>query len=350
MKTNQRPLRIAVAGLGRIGWDQHALSLAKHADFRLVAVSDTEADRRAEAERELKCPAFADYAQMLEQPGLDAAVIATPTHFHKPMALAALRRGLHVILEKPMALDAHEAAAIVRAARRRRRVLTVYQPHRLMAHFQHLRRLIATGRIGRIVHVQNGMFSCARRNDWQALRRYGGGMLANYGAHAIDMTLPLIGYDIRRVFCHRQIIASLGDAEDAVKIVLQTRRGILADIDINQASTISPYRLIVWGTCGAIWLEGDTFHLRRFDPKKLPPVRLNRRLASAGRKYPSELSEVTEETVTVDPSLAVDLYADFARAIRTGAAPYVKPQETLAVMRLMDRCRQSAPGIADMRK
>jgi predicted dehydrogenase len=57
-----------------------------------------------------------------------------------------------------------------------------------------------------------------------------------------------------------------------------------------------------------------------------------------------------EETVPVDPNLAVDLYTDFARAIRTGAAPFAKPEETLAVMRLIDRCRQSAPGIADLRK
>ena len=191
------------------------------------------------------------------QPDLDAVVIATPTHLHKPMAVAALRRGLHVIIEKPMARDAREATAIIREAKKRRRVLTVYQPARLGAEFQHLRRIIATGKIGRIVHVQNGMFSHWRRNDWQALRKYGGGMLANYGAHAIDTTLQLIGYDIQRIFCHRQIVASLGDAEDTVTLILQTRRGVLGDVEINQASTISPYHLIVWGTYGALRSDGD---------------------------------------------------------------------------------------------
>jgi predicted dehydrogenase len=350
MKKNEKPLRIAIAGLGRIGWQQHARALVKHPDFQLVAACDAEADRRAEAERDLKCRAFADCKQMLEQSELDAIVIATPTHLHKPMAQAALRRGLHVILEKPMAVDGREASAIIRTARSRRRVLTVYQPARLGARFQHLRRLIATGKIGRIVHVQDGMFSHWRRNDWQSLRKYGGGMLANYGAHAIDTTLQLIGYDIQRLFCHRQIIVSLGDAEDAVKIVLQTRSGALGDIDINQASTIAPYELIVWGTYGAIRVEGETFHLRYFNPKKLPPIRLNKRLASTGRKYYCEQIKFIEETVKVDPKLAVDVYADFARAIRTGSPVFAEPEETLAVMRLMDKCRQTAPVIADMRK
>ena len=350
MKKNDKRLRIAIAGLGRIGWMQHARALVKHADFRLVAACDAEAERRAEAERDLKCRAFADYAQMLEQADLDAVVIATPTHLHKPMVIAALRHGLHVIVEKPMALDAREASAMIREARKHRRVLTVYQPARLGADFQHLRRIIASGRIGRIVHVQNGMFSHWRRNDWQALRKYGGGMLANYGAHAIDTTLQLIGYDIQRLFCHRQIIVSLGNAEDAVKLVLQTRRGVLGDIDINQGSTISPYHLIVWGTHGAIRQEKDVFHIRWYDPKKLRPLKLNPRLASTGRKYYAEQIKFVEETVKIDPKLEVDVYADFARAIRTGAAPFAKPEETLAVMRLMDQCRKSEPVIADMRK
>ncbi len=350
MKRNKKPLRIALAGLGRIGWQQHARALVKHPDFRLVAACDMEADRRAEAERELKCRAFADYAQMIAQPDLDAVVIATPTHLHKPMAVAALRRGLHVILEKPMARDAREATAIIREAKKRRRVLTVYQPARLGAEFQHLRRIIATGKIGRIVHIQNGMFSHWRRNDWQALRKYGGGMLGNYGAHAIDTTLQLIGYDIKRIFCHRQIVASLGNAEDTVTLILQTRRGILGDVEINQASTISPYHLIVWGTCGALRSDGDKFYLRYYNPKKLPPIRLNKRLASTGRKYYCEQIKFVEETVKVEQSLKVDVYADFARAIRTGAAPFAKPEETLAVMRIMDQCRQSDPVISDMRK
>ena len=53
MKKNKKPLRIALAGLGRIGWQQHARALVKHPDFRLVAACDMEADRRAEAEREV---------------------------------------------------------------------------------------------------------------------------------------------------------------------------------------------------------------------------------------------------------------------------------------------------------
>lgn len=350
MRKTLKPLRIAVAGLGRIGWGRHALALAKHPDFQLVAVSDTEPTRREEAERELKCRAYADYERMLAVAELDAVVIATPTHLHKGMTLAALRRGLHVLLEKPMALNSADAETMVRAARKARRVLTIYQPARLGALHQTLLRLIASGKIGRVVRAQNALFSYARRNDWQALRKFGGGMLNNYGAHAIDEILPLIGYDVKRVFCQLQRVATLGDADDAAKIVLQTRKGVIGDVDISQASAISPYRQIVWGTCGAVWVQGGALHVRSFDPKKLPARALNPSLASAERKYPSETIPFADEVVAVDEKLEIDVYANLARAIRTGVAPYIKPEQTLAVMRIIDQCRKGSVGIAEMRK
>lgn len=350
MKKTPKPLRIAVAGLGRIGWGQHAKALLNHPDYQLAAVSDTEPARREEAERELKCPAYADYDRMIATADLDVVVIATPTHLHKPMTLAALRRGLHVLLEKPMALSHTEAQTMVRAAKKARRLLTIYQPARLGAMHQTMLRLIASGKIGRVVRVQNALFSYGRRNDWQALRKFGGGMLNNYGAHAIDEILPLIGYDIKRVFCQLQRVATLGDADDAAKIVLQTRKGVIGDVDISQASPISPYRQIVWGTCGSIWVHGGALHVKSFDPKKLPPRRLNPSLASAERKYPSETIPFVDEVVAVDPTLQIDVYADLARAIRTGRKPHIDPEHTLVVMSVIDRCRKESTGIAEMRR
>ena len=128
--TNKR-LRIGVAGLGRIGWKFHCARLGTHPDFMLAAVADTDPERLAEAESTYGCQGFASFEEMLAQAGLDAVVIATPTHLHESMSLAAFARGAHVLLEKPMALDYAQAERIVREAERTGRLLTVYQPHRL---------------------------------------------------------------------------------------------------------------------------------------------------------------------------------------------------------------------------
>jgi scyllo-inositol 2-dehydrogenase (NADP+) len=302
------------------------------------------AERLEEAKQTYGVAIYRDLSQLLEVSKPEAMVIATPTHLHLPMSVEALRAGCHVLLEKPMASEAKEAAAIVRAAKHYDRLLTVYQPLRAAAYFQHLRAVIKSGRLGRLYHVRVGAFSYGRRNDWQSLRKFGGGMLGNYGAHALDQLLQLIGYDVKEVFANLRVVASLGDAEDVVKVVVTTRGGLLGELDINQASTVRPFVLEAWGTYGALSVSGDRDFLKLtyFTPDQLAPKQLDKRLASANRRYPSDNIAFIEEALPVDQSLGVDFYAALADAIRKGKPLFVKPEEPLAVMKLIDRCREQS--------
>ena len=338
-------IRIGVIGLGRIGWQFHCRVLAEHKKYELVGVADTDRERCREAEERFGCAAFADYAELLDLPGLEVAVIAAPTHLHKEMALAAFRRGLHVYMEKPLAVDAREAESIVRAAERRGLVLSVYQPHRASDRIQHLMKIMRSGEIGEVYQVRFGRFNCVRRDDWQSLRKYGGGMLNNYGAHYLDALLQLIGYDVKKVFCQLRRVLSLGDADDVVKVLIETRSGAVGEVEINQALTAEPFELQVWGTRGTVELKDGAFLIRSFSPDDLPPKELNRSLASAERKYPRDQIPIEVRMVPVDGRLQVDLYADLARAIRSGKEPFVKPREPLAVMRLIERCRKDSGRI-----
>jgi scyllo-inositol 2-dehydrogenase (NADP+) len=342
-------IKIGVAGLGRIGWIFHCAEIARHPAFAFVAVQDPEPDRRVEAKQVYGVRTFERFDDMLAEGRLDAVAIAAPTHLHRGMAIAALNAGCHVMLEKPMAPTADDAEAIVRAAARRERILTVYQPRRADASFQHLRALLASGIIGEVYHARIGMFQLSLRDDWQALRRFGGGMLNNYGAHGLDQLLQLLGYDVRKVFCTLRRVASVGDAEDVVKVVLQTAGGALGELDINQASTINPYLIDVWGTRGALSLPpGDRQHfiVRRIAAGTIRPRKLVTALASTGRRYPDAGGvSIRESRIRVNERQAVDVYADFARAIRSGTPPFVRPEEPLAVMRLIGRCRGASGRI-----
>ncbi|MHC4886574.1 MAG: Gfo/Idh/MocA family protein [Planctomycetota bacterium] len=338
----KKKIRIGVVGLGRIGWQQHLPALKKSRHFELVAASDASAERCAEAEAAYGCTSYTCYEAMIQSGTLDAVVIASPTHLHKAMAIQALKAGLHVLLEKPMALDVKEARAIAAAAKRAKRILTVYQPHRLMPYHQTLKRIIDSGKLGQVYHIRRGMFNLARRNDWQSLKKFGGGMLANYGAHGLDQLLDMTGSAIRKVHCTLRRVASLGDTDDVVKVIYETRSGMVGELDINQASTLNPYVFEVYGTTGAAFLDGDAYVVRSFNPKTLGKKALNRELSAEGRSYPSDSIPVREERVKVQPHHGVDVYADLAKAIRTGDAPMVRPEETVAVMKLIDRCRTEA--------
>lgn len=340
---------MAVAGLGRIGWGFHCNSIAQHSRFKLTAVCDNDEQRLAEARERFGCELFKDYEAMLRQPGLEAVAVATPTHLHKQMAQAAFRAGLHVFLEKPMAMDAREAQSIARSARRAGKVLTVYQPHRARALFQQVLKMVRSGRIGSICHVRLGVFRYVRRDDWQSLRRYGGGMLNNYGAHYLDLALVLTGHRIKRTFCQLKRVATLGDADDVVKLIYEAGSGALGEVDISMASTSNPYEMEVCGTRGSISKQGEELVLRYYPAGSFEPGELNRSLTAAERAYPSSSPTVREERIRVDEKHAIDVYRELARAIRDGKEPFVPPEQTVALMKLIDTCRSDAGRILDLR-
>lgn len=345
----KRKLHIGVVGLGRAGWHLHCLPLSRHTDFRLVAVADAEEERRIEGGKAFNCASFNSLAQMLGAVQLDAVVIATPTHLHKEMAQLAFRRGLHVVLEKPMAVDVGEARAIIRSAKRYRRVLSVFFQYRAEAWFQHLLKIVESGNIGDIYQVRLGRFNYVRRADWQCLREYGGGILGNLGSHYIDILFQLIGYDIKRVFCHTGRVAALGDAEDVTKVIIETRRGVIGEADLNFASAINPYELEVYGTRGALTLNKGKFKLRYFNPDDLPPMELDTSLTAADREYPEDKINFHEEIIPVEKRLQIDFFAEFALAVRTGVELFVKKKEALAVMRMVEECRRDAGRIVEHR-
>ena len=347
----QHTIRIGVAGLGRIGWKCHCREIAQHPEFQLAAVQDVEPERRREAETVYGATSYATFGAMLRRGDLEAVAIATPTHLHCRMAVAALRAGCHVLLEKPMARDAKEAEEILRAAKHAKRLLTVFQSVRAQAYVQHLRSLLDSGTVGRVYHVRLSGHRYVRRDDWQSLRRYGGGTLLNYGSHLLDELLQLIGYGVARAFCDRKVVASLGDAEDVLKILLVTRDGVTGEIDINQASTIAVPRVQVWGTAGALELspELDAFTVTRLPASDLPPKELNPSLASRDRLYPSDNGRLRRKTIAVNRKYGVDIHANFASAIRRGTPLFVQPEEPLAVMRLIDQCRRDGGAVRRIR-
>lgn len=112
IRRSSRKPRIGVAGLGRTGWQFHCKTIGGHQDWQLVAVADPAEERCKEAEQVHGCKSFRCFEEMLKQADLDAVTIATPTHLHRQHALAAIRRGLHLMLEKPMAPSLADARAI----------------------------------------------------------------------------------------------------------------------------------------------------------------------------------------------------------------------------------------------
>lgn len=343
-------LKIAVVGLGRIGWNYHIPKIMNHKEkISLIAVVDVCQERLDEAKEAYGVNGYTDVAQMVRAEKPDVVVVASPTHLHHDHACTAMRLGADVFLDKPMAPDYETACAIARCAEETGRKLMVFQPHRATAAVNQLMQVVNSGKIGKLVSIHVSRSAYIRRSDWQTFKKYGGGMLNNYGAHYIDALLYMAQDKVKRLFCSTDIVASAGDADDVVKILFRTERGLTLDIDINQAAALTGPNWVVYGQYGAIMSEKSPedgkpqFRVRWFNPEEIPEIKASEDLAAANRSYNHDVRiPWNTEVLPEDPSFAVDFYEKAYEYFAEDKAPYVPVADTLYVMELIKRCHENA--------
>lgn len=153
--------------------------------------------RQGDAVRELLPDArvLTDLPALLSLPRLELVVIATPNHLHLPQALAALERGKHVVIDKPMALTLAECDLLIEAAGKHNRRLAVFQNRRWDSDFLTLQQLIARETLGPIVSFEArwDRYRPSVPERWREQPECGGGLLYDLGAHLIDQALCLFG-------------------------------------------------------------------------------------------------------------------------------------------------------------
>ncbi|MER7080663.1 Predicted dehydrogenase [Saccharopolyspora kobensis] len=191
------PIRVGVIGIGWAG-QQHLAAYRDLPDVEIVAIAGKEPELlRSLGEQYGATMLFESWEKLLEVPDLDAVSIAVPTFLHAPIAIAALKRGLHVLSEKPLARNGVEGQQMVEAARSAGRVLDVVFNHRLRGDIQALGEIIGRGDLGRPYYAKA---SWMRRRGIPLLGSWftnqemsGGGPLADIGVHVLDYALFLLG-------------------------------------------------------------------------------------------------------------------------------------------------------------
>lgn len=192
-------LGIGIIGSGSIASGAHLPGYKAAADkCRVLAVADVDADRASKFAKDNKIPkAFNDYRQLLELHEIDAVSVCTPPSVHAPATIDALNAGKHVMCEKPMAMNAAEAAAMVEAARANGKVLAIDFQTRFGQEPQLLKQIIDDGELGEIYFartVYNRRRGIPAWGVFHIREHSGGGALMDLGVHMLDLTLWLMGH------------------------------------------------------------------------------------------------------------------------------------------------------------
>jgi predicted dehydrogenase len=191
------PLRVGVIGIGWAG-QQHLAAYHALANVEIIAIAGMEADLLTSlAARYGVRMLFQRWEELIELANLDAVSIAVPTYLHAPIAIAALKRGLHVLTEKPLARNSVEGQQMVDAARDAGRVLDVVFNHRLRGDVQMLGNIIRRGEIGRPYYAKASWMrrrGIPQGGSWFTNQKMsGGGPLVDIGVHVLDYSLFLLG-------------------------------------------------------------------------------------------------------------------------------------------------------------
>lgn len=348
--TEQRddPVRCGVIGLGRIGWCHHSQAIMQHGGFELVAVCDLEEERLAEANAACGCATTKRFEDVLANDAVELVIVATQSIDHEPMSIAASKAGKHVLCEKPAAQSAAGIRRMMAAARQAGKVLTMHHNYRLNPEFLYVREVIESGVLGRVFRIKRRNQGFSRRNDWQVLRKYGGGMTGNWGIHLVDQCLCLLDSEVDQVLGAVGRIFNPGDAEDDIKALIRAKSGMTLDIDMTSACAAPEPSWVVMGTCGTLWIQDGKARLRYFDPAALPALPVNDMHLAIGRRYgvvpgPDEVPWQEREEEIRPKGQYPSYYDNLYQAIRAGKELVVEPESALRTYQVLDLIRRGTP-------
>jgi scyllo-inositol 2-dehydrogenase (NADP+) len=339
---------VAVVGLGRIGWQYHLPALVARPGFRVVAVVDPILERREEAWSEYAVKGYPSTVELYRDCQPELVVVASPSSFHADQVIEAMESGADVVVDKPAATSLAAFDGMLNTMHRTRRRMVVYQPRRFDREAAALRSILGSADLGGIYHIRYSTHEYTRRNDWQALKSSGGGVINNYVSHAVDLLLHLTKSRVRNVRCISRKIASLGDAEDVAWVEMVTEDGCVLEIDINCATANPSDRWILDGTSGGARYFEDVegaghFAIRRLDSSSLGNEGLHIGLAAPGRLYRARESLRWMETdVRIDDFPETDFYDECLRHLVAGGPPPVTWKESREVMRVLERCHEES--------
>lgn len=191
-------VRIGIVGVGGIANGKHMPSLSKIKNVEMVAFCDIIEERAVEGAKKFGTPdakVYTDYRELIARKDIDIVHVLTPNKFHSEITVAALEAGKHVMCEKPMAINYAGAKAMIEAAKRTGKKLTIGYQSRHRADSMYLKEYIDEGGLGEIYY---GKALAIRRRavpTWGVFldeEKQGGGPLIDIGTHALDLTLWLM--------------------------------------------------------------------------------------------------------------------------------------------------------------
>jgi predicted dehydrogenase len=308
-------LRVGVVGVGVMG-SNHARVLAELPGIALAGIADPDEKQRQFVCEALGCAGYTEVEGLLAA-GVDALTIAAPTHLHRDLAMAAIRRGVHVLVEKPIAPSVEEGNAIIAAARQAGVTLMVGHVERFNPAVEAVKDALRDEDILSIAITRVGPFPPRMSNV---------GVVIDLAVHDIDLIRWFTDSEIVEI--QPQLKSAIAEREDIALLQFRTASGVLAHINTNW---ITPFKA-----------RNVTVATRN---KYISADLLTHQVTECFGFQPDGSYSMRHLSVAYAEPLRAELQA-FAGAIRSGTRPAVTGEEGVAGLAIAIRClgRQGGTG------
>jgi len=343
MTTPDAPeVRVALIGYGYAGRTFHAPLIRSVPGLALrVVASSRPADVHADLPGVTVVP---DALAAARSDDVDLVVIASPNDTHHPLARAALHAGKHVVVDKPFTVTTDEARELIRLARERGRLLSVFHNRRWDADFLTVRQLVRSGALGNVAQFESHFdrYRPAVRARWREQDVPGGGVWYDLGPHLLDQAVQLFGPP-RAVSAHLARVRDGAVTDDWAHVLLEYDR-MRAVLHASMLTAGGTARFTLHGTRGSFekhGLDAQEDALKAGMPPGSPGWR---RDPQGGTLYAAdpETGEVKQRAVPNETGDYRAYYAGVHAAITAGAANPVPPEEALTVMELLELAARAA--------
>jgi predicted dehydrogenase len=224
-------IKLGVIGFGGMGkW--HAKN-APRAGVEVTAVCDIVEERWREAE-EGPYKLYKSAEALLADSNVNTVVLTVPNHLHKEMCLKAAAAGKNVIAEKPVAMSVAELDEMEAACKKTRVFFTVHQNRRWDKDMLIIKKAYDEGLLGKIFTVESRLHSGnGYMHEWHIYKKYGGGMIYDWGVHLIDQMLFMMpGVTITSLYADVKSVLH-EEVDDYFKIIMKMSNGITAHIELS---------------------------------------------------------------------------------------------------------------------
>jgi UDP-N-acetyl-2-amino-2-deoxyglucuronate dehydrogenase len=336
-------IRIGILGAGGIS-DTHARAAMAIPGVEIAAVCGENRDKAAALAARMGAAVYEDLSRFLSHRPMDIVAIGSPSGLHAEQGIAAVRQGLHILVEKPLDINVQRVDALIEESERAGMHVGVFFQDRLRPDILRMKALVDSGRLGTPV-LASGRVKWHRPPEYYTQSRWrgtwaldGGGALMNQGIHTVDLLIWLFG-PVARVVARTATRLHRIEVEDTAAAILEFQNGALGVLEVG--TSIYPgysRRVEVTGTQGTLILEHD----------RLVAIDLKTTEGTPSEETAvGEASMASQSPVVGDATAHQRVIEDFIRAVRTGSTPACNAREGRKSVELVEAIyasmRTSAP-------